>query len=980
MESPLGTDEQLFSLVVTKNRIWGNIIIPCILKKIKGKEYFTISESLFPFPSEEIVTSLFPEERETVEILNQYSDRQLFKLFSKERNVKDFLLNVTPDIINRHIRPYIEKSLYKCVEIARDESIPIFIKRSSIKSFHSDDKLEIITEPVLPIFRFERNAIQSTYSLSLELEDKHLDIRNNQTEILCNNPCVIICGNKLVFVSEIDAAKLRPFITKEFLIIPKISEKKYFSTFVLSVINRFRTETSGFRIEYPLSDKKVYLDIEQELRGYPSAILRFNYSGTFFYHTEKERAITKFEDNNGEFIFRKYTRDFEWEKNCIKILNDADFYSEDDISFTISNITGNYDTDLYNTIEAINNSYDELTSLGFIINSDKLEKKYNLYPVKIFTDHNVEGDWFDLKSIVKIGEYEFPFVRLKSYILSGTREFELPDKTTAILPEVWFSKYRSIFEFGKVHGNILKIHKQHFSIISEAFSDKESIAGYQLDKFLTPEFIPEHILPAGLTTELRKYQIDGVNWMVWLQSAGLGGCLADDMGLGKTIQTLALLVFNKENSARLKIAEINHSEPTLFDQQIQNPVSLIIVPASIIYNWENEIRKFAPTLKIYSYKGSQRNKNIFSYFNYFDIILSSYHIVRQDIDVLSEFHFHYIILDESQAIKNPSSMIFKTVSTLKSSYRLVLTGTPMENSLIDLWTQLSFVNPGLLGSIAFFKREYVTPIEKHRNIEKEQKLKKIIKPFILRRTKEMVASDLPSVSEHTVYCDMTEEQTEIYEREKSVVRNTIMRKMEASDNEKSVILILRGLMKLRQISNHPSLIIEEYTGGSGKFETVIRDLENIIAENHKILVFSSFVKHLSLYSDYLSKNEINFSILTGASRNRDRIINDFQKDPSNKIFLISLKAGGLGLNLTAADYVFILDPWWNPAAELQAMSRAHRIGQDKNVFVFRYISTDSIEEKIVKLQDKKSKLADTFIQSNNPLKDIDYKNILEIIG
>jgi len=244
----------------------------------------------------------------------------------------------------------------------------------------------------------------------------------------------------------------------------------------------------------------------------------------------------------------------------------------------------------------------------------------------------------------------------------------------------------------------------------------------------------------------------------------------------------------------------------------------------------------------------------------------------------------------------------------------------------------------------------------------------------------MVASDLPSVSEHTVYCDMTEEQTEIYEREKSVVRNTIMRKMEAPDNEKSVILILRGLMKLRQISNHPSLIIEEYTGGSGKFETVIRDLENIIAENHKILIFSSFVKHLSLYSDYLSKNEINFSILTGASRNRDRIINDFQKDPSNKIFLISLKAGGLGLNLTAADYVFILDPWWNPAAELQAMSRAHRIGQDKNVFVFRYISTNSIEEKIVKLQDKKSKLADTFIQSNNPLKDIDYKNILEIIG
>jgi len=979
LEFPLDAEERLFSLVITKNRVWGNILIPCILKNMKEKDYFTISESLFPFPSEKTVASLLPEEREAVEILNQYNDRQLFKLFSKERNVKDFLENVTSDLIDRHIRPYIEKRLYQCLEIARDEAIPVFIKRSSIKTLHSSDKLEIINDRALPVFRFERNEIQSNYSLYLELEGKPLDIRKNQTEILCNCPCVVIIGNKLVFVSETDGAKLRPFLTREFVIIPKSSEKKYFSTFVLSVVNRFSVESSGFRIEYPSSDKKAYLDIEQGLSGVPTAIVRFSYSGTFFYHSEKETSITKFEDNNGEFIFRKYTRDFEWEKDCIKNLNDAGFFSEDDINFTITCLTGNYTIDLYNTIETINNSFEELTSSGFIINSGKLEKKYNLNPVNIFSDHNVEGDWFDLKSTVQIGKYEFPFVRLRWHILSGTREFELPDKTIAVLPEVWFSKYRSIFEFGKVDEDILKIHKQHFSILSDTLIDKESIACPEIDKFLNPESIPEQTLPAGLKTELRKYQLDGFNWMVWLQSAGLGGCLADDMGLGKTIQALALLVFNRENPGCLKKVGINNSEPTLFDRQVQNPVSLIIVPASLIYNWENEIKKFAPALKVYSYKGSQRNRNI-SYFNYFDIILSSYHIVRQDIGVLSEYNFHYIILDESQAIKNPSSMIFRTVSTLKASYRLVLTGTPVENSLIDLWTQLSFVNPGLLGSLAFFKREYAKPIEKYNDAEKEQKLKKIIKPFILRRTKEMVASDLPSVSEHTVYCDMTEEQSDVYEREKSAVRNSIIERMTATNIEKSVILILQGLMKLRQISNHPALVIEDYAGGSGKFESVIRDLENIIAENHKILVFSSFVKHLSLYSDYLCMKNINYSMLTGASTNRDRIINRFQEDPSNKVFLISLKAGGLGLNLTAADYVFILDPWWNPAAELQAMNRAHRIGQEKNVFVYRYISTNSIEEKIVKLHDKKSKLADTFIQSNNPLKDIDYKSILEIIG
>jgi len=317
---------------------------------------------------------------------------------------------------------------------------------------------------------------------------------------------------------------------------------------------------------------------------------------------------------------------------------------------------------------------------------------------------------------------------------------------------------------------------------------------------------------------------------------------------------------------------------------------------------------------------------------------------------------------------------------LKSDYKLVLTGTPVENSLTDLWTQLNFVNPGLLGSLSFFRREYAKPIEKKRDDNKEIQFRKIIKPFILRRTKEMVVSDLPPVTEQTVFCDMTEEQAKIYEEEKSAVRNSILKNVEMAGHEKSAIIVLQGLMKLRQISNHPVMAYEEYSGGSGKFETVLTDMESVISEGHKILVFSSFVKHLELYSEILKRKRTKFSILTGASINREKIVNGFQNDPSNKIFLISLKAGGVGLNLTAADYVFILDPWWNPAAEMQALNRAHRIGQDKSVFVYRYISSASIEEKIVRLQERKSKLADTFIHSNNPLKEIDLKHILEIIG
>jgi SNF2 family DNA or RNA helicase len=477
---------------------------------------------------------------------------------------------------------------------------------------------------------------------------------------------------------------------------------------------------------------------------------------------------------------------------------------------------------------------------------------------------------------------------------------------------------------------------------------------------------------------MRQYQSDGLNWLNFLQTSGLGGCLADDMGLGKTIQTLALLQHNKENfTSEVRIE--NNAELSLFGSSETRLTSLLIVPASLIYNWENEKIRFVPGMKVCSYKGNQRKKST-SYFKDFDIILSSYHTIRQDIDLISSFSFHYIILDESQVIKNPASMLYRTVTMLKSQFKLVLTGTPVENSLTDLWTQLNFVNPGLLGELAFFRREFAKPIEKLGDDEKELKLRKIIQPFILRRTKEMVARDLPPVTDQTVFCDMTDEQYKVYDEEKSYVRNSILKSIASTGIEKSAIVVLQGLMKLRQLSNHPVMANDEYAFGSGKFETVLQDIQSVIAEGHKILVFSSFVKHLDLYAEELRSKRIRFAMLTGASTNREKIVNSFQLDPENKIFLISLKAGGVGLNLTAADYVFILDPWWNPASEMQALNRAHRIGQDKSVFVYRYITSNSIEEKIVRLQEKKSKLADIFISSNNPLKDIDIKEILNIIG
>jgi len=967
----------MFSLVLTRHRLWGNILIPYIFGKEPEHNYYQIKEVLFPCPSENILVNLLPEEREIVTLLNQYSERQLFRLFSKDKNVKEFVANVDAGRIENHIRPYIERRIFKCIEIAKNEAIPVFFQKSSLKSFHGEDILRIEEEKAIPVFRFQRTPLQSTYSLGLEIEGEPLNIRTN-TEIISMSPCIVRCDNRLIFVSDIDGVKLRPFMTREMILIPKNSEKKYFSTFVLNAVNRFKVEAEGFRIIDVEPVKKAFLEIEKGLSGNPVIILSFSYSGRSFYASDREPSFAVFENEKGEFVFRKYARDFQWEEECIKILGSLGFCTEDNIHFFIPDLKGDYFSDLFATIESVNDCFEELTGAGFVINAKKLDKNYNLRPVNMLINHEFTGDWFDLRAKVKIGEYEIPFIRLRRNILDGKREYELPDGTIAILPEAWFTKYRNILEFGKAEDDSLKVHKQHFSLLADILEEKKPVAWSELDKLILLDSIPAATPPSGLKTELRKYQIEGLNWMLWLKSANLGGCLADDMGLGKTIQTLALLLYNRENDTNYRGQPVN-AEPTLFDPPPEIHTSLVVVPASLVYNWENEIKRFVPVLKVYTYKGNQRKKSV-SYFSNYDIILSSYHTVRQDVEIISSFHFHYIILDESQIIKNPSSMVFKAVSSLKSCYRLVLTGTPIENSLSDLWTQLNFVNPGLLGSLTFFRKEYAKPIEKTGDEKKEEQLKKIISPFILRRTKEMVASDLPPLTEQTIFCDMTEEQTDIYEREKSAVRNSILSSMERHGQEHNAIQVLQGLMRLRQLSNHPSILFDDYNGSSGKFESVTRDLENIMAENHRILVFSSFVKHLMLYAEYLHDKSIRYSILTGASTDRGRIIENFRNDPENRIFLISLKAGGLGLNLTSADYVLILDPWWNPAAEMQAFSRAHRIGQDKNVFVYRYISSATIEEKIIRLQQKKSRLADTFVQSNNPLKDIDIKSILDIIG
>jgi SNF2 family DNA or RNA helicase len=414
------------------------------------------------------------------------------------------------------------------------------------------------------------------------------------------------------------------------------------------------------------------------------------------------------------------------------------------------------------------------------------------------------------------------------------------------------------------------------------------------------------------------------------------------MGLGKTVQTLALLQAEKEKG--------------------KAGTSLLIMPTSLIYNWEMEAAKFTPELKVLTYTGTLRNKDI-SRFSKYDVVLTSYGITRLDVELFEKFYFNYIILDESQVIKNPTSNIAKAVIELKSRYKLTLTGTPLENSTLDLWSQMTFINPGLLGGQTFFKNEFLIPIEKKNDEAKTKKLNAIIKPFMLRRLKSQVATDLPEKVENIYYTNMTVEQEKKYEEAKSFYRHKILDQIDKEGINNTRMMILEGLTKLRQLSNHPKMIDPKYDGDSGKLEDVSHMLENAFLEGHKVLVFSQFVKHLDIIKDLLKSRKIPFAYLDGSSNDRKEQVEKFNKDQNLKVFLISIKAGGLGLNLTEADYVFIMDPWWNPAVEAQATDRAHRIGQKKKVFSYKFITRNTVEEKILQLQKHKLKLSENLIQS-----------------
>lgn len=954
-----------FALGYMPHRLWGNILQAQILEKEPGRDFYTPGEYVQNDESTGAFQRLSPMQREVVRLIDEYSDRNLHRIFSRKKTVKQFQDSVDKEIIRDHIRPYIEKRLYKILEVARDMRISVFVKDKGSRNIFPEDFIIIEKTPASPVFSFQFGT-QLSYSLYLIHGEHRLVLKDTPLEIVSNFPNTILLGNSLFFISDIDGKKLKPFLTRERVIIPEGFEEKYFASFIRNTLRDYHALTEGFEVVTLEPDRKAELVLEMGIAQKPVWILVLHYNNHTISYDSSMRRFVNYRGKAAAHAFERFERDDDWEQKVIVMLNEVGLHSRDDRNFYLKR---EFDKDeeggIYPAIQFMNEYGSSLLESGIGIRH-RLNKDYYLDKIELDLESKEKEDWFDVYAVVRFGELSIPFISLKDHILGGKREFELPGGKIVILPEEWFARYRSMFEFGKSNGERIKIHKQHFSMVDESLRGFHSETMDKLEALNRVGTLPETELPAGLDATLRSYQVEGYQWITFLQQNGFGGCLADDMGLGKTLQAIAVLLRSKELRKK-----INQEKPT----------SLIVVPASLLHNWSNECRRFAPSLKVLSHVGNQRNRQL-SNFTYYDVVISTYHTVRQDSTELSAFRFHYIILDESQMIKNPSSKLYNSILELQSEHKIVLTGTPIENSLTDLWSQINFVNPGLLGTLNFFKRSFVHAIEKKRDEGREEKLKELINPFILRRTKAEVAQELPPLYEQVRFVSMTESQKRVYEEEKSLARNSILENLEEAGLEKTSMIVLQALTRLRQIANHPAMVEDYQEIDSGKFNEVCRGIESVIAEGHKVLVFSSFVKHLDLYRSHLENSGIGYAYLTGSRNQKQRkeAVNEFQNNSSCSLFLISLKAGGLGLNLTAADYVFILDPWWNPAAEMQALNRAHRIGQENRVFVYRFISNDTIEEKIQRLQERKRELAETFVTSNNPLRSLSEKELLELFA
>ncbi len=890
------------------------------------------------------------EHQRLIKICNDLKPQSLAIRFQpkgkrKQRSIEDLILF---NDINKTITNYITRKLSIFYDIISKEQYPLSfnaIRKNPVEI----KRIEYSKNPLEAILSFSKTEDGIDYSFFLKKEQKHLLPSKHHISILLNDPSWILMDQCLYQLDQLNANKLKPFLSKDTIHIPEKNTRLYFEKVISTVIKKVAVISKGFDI---ISEDTIqsfsFTIVHDFLNNKLVAEITFSYkSHTFLYHSTQNTISEVLFDPNNKIQLIQTKRNQSNEDTIINKLIDLG------LSVSQSRHFETNDDDPFSILIWYAQHKRQLQDFGFellpiIINNQEI----NSDTASIALDSVKQDDWFDIRGIITIGNIEIPFSKFIPYIRDQKSYFPLDDGRFFIIPTSWMQQYKKLVDFVSVKENKVRLPKSNYTLLHHVI-DPNSIV-YDKDQKKT------YTASSLLKATLRPYQQEGVEWLLNHYEQQLGACLADDMGLGKTLQTIALLVHTKEQIIPRE-ASVSTMQFDLFDTPLEVKTylkTIIVLPSSLVFNWAQELKKFAPHFSIANYTGNDRKK-LTPYLNNYDIILTTYHTILRDIDLIERFDFSHLIIDESQQIKNKNSKLFNSINRINAHHKISLSGTPIENSLSDLWAQMEFINPGMLGTFPFFNRYFKIPIEKNKNSDKIHELKELIAPFILRRTKEQVAKDLPQISEQIIYTDMLVEQQKIYDTEKSAARNHLLQIDKLVSNNK--IHIINTLTKLRQLSNHPQLLNKPIA--SGKFNDVTHYLDTLLKANKKVLIFSSFVSHLDIYMKWCDQNQHKYSSLTGKhdSKQRELAVTTFKEQKDILLFFISLKAGGTGLNLTEASYVVLLDPWWNPFIEKQAIARAHRIGQKNNVIVTKFITKNSIEEKIVQLQEKKKLLSDDII-------------------
>lgn len=905
-------------------------LIGAYVVEVNSDGKFTLKyQRLLPENFDAFSHGLDEADRKLTHLLYEISLNGLYKQFgARESSFQQFVDKFAGSTYKQIILDYIERRKAEAIAMLAGKNF--YLK--SKDGYPAWKKLSVLNKKAGIKFYVKRTKSDTLYTAKLVLNDKEENINAEISGVLVSSPPWILWNQLVIPLEEdIDGKKIVPFTKKQNILIPRHQENEFYTKFLLRLLELYEVDMQGFDVARTATPPHIQLVVTKDNADIYTFRLAAKY-GDLRLWIRKPFKRVHVQLEYGESAPKLFVV----ERNPEIELRVSEFFAK--LRKDESQLF-DFGLNAEKALAWMEENYAALTSKGIELVQEYEGEKFNFERPMLSAEAEKNESGYLIKSGISIGKSWIPLTRIKKNVLNFDRKYVVNKDNAVLLPKTWLENLRLLFEIADEDesGNLF-VQRCHAGVIRSAFRDVK-VRGFVLSEAF--EEIKSVAPPMNFKAELREYQKAGYDWLCFLREFGVNGILADDMGLGKTVQTLALLQKVKEEGS-----DYPH---------------LIVAPNSLVFNWTAEIKRFAPELKVLEHTGPKRDKTLKNR-SKFDVVITTYGIVRQDEEYLSQCQFEYVVLDECQYIKNGDAKITQAIFKLKSKSRLALTGTPIENSTMDLWTQINFLNPGMLGTSYFFERYYANPIEKQQSVQRRDELSSAVYPIILRRTKEMVAKDLPERIVDCIYSEMTDDQKKLYKETTALYRTTLFG--DNADFQKNKMQILAGLQRLRQIAIHPQMI-DPMKKESGKYNAIKEMLFQLHLSGEKVIVFSQFVKFLTILKYDLVKEKIKFSYLDGSTKDRESAVNHFQRDSETNVFLISMKAGGVGLNLTAARYVMLVDPWWNPAVEMQAISRAHRIGQNHSVFVYKFISKESIEEKIVKLQEYKSKLAEEVIKSES---------------